>query len=115
MILRYEVTRLFFLEYFGCPCWNYWPELSESLKENTTLTTLELGHNAISVDGPEALSESLKGNITITTLNLAVNSIVDGAKVLLFVWPPEFQVGNNSNYSMGSCKDWIELLDKSHY
>ncbi|KAF8982665.1 hypothetical protein BGZ46_000848 [Entomortierella lignicola] len=49
--------------------------LSEALKTNTTLTTLDLRSNSISQEGALALSEALKTNTSLTTLNLGSNSI----------------------------------------
>ncbi|KAF9199684.1 hypothetical protein BGZ59_003765, partial [Podila verticillata] len=57
--------------------------LSEALKTNLTLTTLNLGFNSIYENGAVALSEALKTNSSLTTLNLGVNSIGDdGAQML---------------------------------
>ncbi|KAF9136205.1 hypothetical protein BGX30_011300, partial [Mortierella sp. GBA39] len=65
--------------------------LSEALKINSTLTTLDLGNlntldrgdNWIGDNGTQALSEALKSNSTLTTLNLSNNSIGDnGAQAL---------------------------------
>ena len=49
--------------------------MAEVLKENTTLTTLNLGKNNIGVDGAKDLAEVLKENNTIITLNLNNNNI----------------------------------------
>ncbi|KAI8604942.1 hypothetical protein EDD21DRAFT_411569 [Dissophora ornata] len=49
--------------------------LSEALNTNTTLTTLDLGYNLIGNEGALALSEALKTNTALTTLNLRDNSI----------------------------------------
>ncbi|KAI8599884.1 hypothetical protein EDD21DRAFT_432081 [Dissophora ornata] len=49
--------------------------LSEALKTNTTLTTLNLWMNSIGKEGALALSETLKTNTTLTTLDLEGNSI----------------------------------------
>ncbi|KAI8598054.1 hypothetical protein EDD21DRAFT_407131 [Dissophora ornata] len=49
--------------------------LSEALKTNTALTTLDLEKNSIGDEGTLALSEALKTNTTLTTLNLENNSI----------------------------------------
>ena len=48
--------------------------LSDSLKSNSALTTLHLGHNIIGNEGARALSDSLKANSTLTTLELAGNT-----------------------------------------
>ncbi|KAF9952250.1 hypothetical protein BGZ70_000672 [Mortierella alpina] len=57
--------------------------LSEALKTNSTLTTLDLYGNSIGDDGVRALSEALKTNLTLTTLDLYGNSIGDdGAQAL---------------------------------
>ncbi|KAF9342284.1 hypothetical protein BGX26_007871, partial [Mortierella sp. AD094] len=57
--------------------------LSEALKTNSTLTTLNLGGNLIEPNGAKALSEALKTNSTLTTLDLRYNLIgPDGAKAL---------------------------------
>ncbi|KAG9061306.1 hypothetical protein KI688_007284 [Linnemannia hyalina] len=57
--------------------------LSAALKINSTLTILDLGHNSIGDNGAQALSEALNTNSTLTTLNLYINSITDnGAKAL---------------------------------
>jgi len=58
--------------------------LSDALKSNTTLTTLDLSHNSIGDSGAESLSDALKSNSTLTTLYLNNNSIGDsGAKSTL--------------------------------
>ena len=49
--------------------------LSEALKTNLTLTSLELRNNKIGDNGAVALSEALKINPTLTTLDLHSNSI----------------------------------------
>ncbi|KAF9208864.1 hypothetical protein BGZ49_007297 [Haplosporangium sp. Z 27] len=49
--------------------------LSEALKINATLITLNLGSNLIGYEGALALSEALKTNATLTTLGLKDNSI----------------------------------------
>ncbi|ORZ15542.1 hypothetical protein BCR41DRAFT_422308 [Lobosporangium transversale] len=61
-------------------------ELSEALKTNKTLTTLDLMCNRIGDKGVMALSEGLKANRTLTTLDLMGNSIgKEGALALLEV------------------------------
>ena len=49
--------------------------LSDSLKSNSTLATLNLSRNWIRAPGASALSDSLKSNSTIPTLILSTNSI----------------------------------------
>ena len=57
--------------------------LSDSLKSNSTLTTLNLDKNEIGDEGACALSDSLKSNSTLTTLELSENSIgPQGASLL---------------------------------
>ncbi|KFH63132.1 hypothetical protein MVEG_11169 [Podila verticillata NRRL 6337] len=57
--------------------------LSETLKTNSTLTSLDLHSNSIGDNGAAALSEALKTNSTLTTLDLRGNSIGDnGAQAL---------------------------------
>ncbi|KAF9556315.1 hypothetical protein EC968_008315 [Mortierella alpina] len=57
--------------------------LAEALKTNRTVATLNLSGNSIGSDGAKALAEALKTNRTVATLNLAENSIGnDGAKAL---------------------------------
>ncbi|KAF9335399.1 hypothetical protein BG006_000186 [Podila minutissima] len=57
--------------------------LAEALKTNSTLTTLNLEGNSIDDNGAQALAETLKTNSTLTTLNLEHNSIGDnGARAL---------------------------------
>ncbi|KAF9352239.1 hypothetical protein BGX26_009906 [Mortierella sp. AD094] len=57
--------------------------LAETLKTNSTLTTLDLRSNSIGGNGAQALFETLKTNSTLTTLDLRSNSIGDnGAQVL---------------------------------
>ncbi|KFH68943.1 hypothetical protein, variant [Podila verticillata NRRL 6337] len=57
--------------------------LAEALKNNSTLTTLDLRGNSIGDNGAQALSETLKTNSTLTTLDLRGNSIGDnGAQAL---------------------------------
>ncbi|KAF9177180.1 hypothetical protein BGZ51_009033, partial [Haplosporangium sp. Z 767] len=57
--------------------------LAETLKTNTTLTTLDLGNNSIKDNGALALSDALKTNSTLITLNLGNNSIGDKGAVAL--------------------------------
>ncbi|KAI8597524.1 hypothetical protein EDD21DRAFT_407542 [Dissophora ornata] len=57
--------------------------LSEAFKTNTTLTTLNLDHNSISKEGSPALSEALKTNTTLSTLNLEHKSIEMGKDLVL--------------------------------
>ncbi|KAG0196550.1 hypothetical protein BGX28_009996, partial [Mortierella sp. GBA30] len=57
--------------------------LSEALKTNSTLTTLHLKRNSIGDNGAVALSEALNTNSTVTTLNLSYNSIGDNGAVAL--------------------------------
>ncbi|KAI8606667.1 hypothetical protein EDD21DRAFT_429977 [Dissophora ornata] len=56
--------------------------IENSLKTNTTLTTLNWQHYSIGKEGALALSEALKTNTTLTTLNLKGNSIGNGALAL---------------------------------
>ncbi|KAI8599963.1 hypothetical protein EDD21DRAFT_444928 [Dissophora ornata] len=57
--------------------------LFEALKNNTTLTTLNLQEISIDKEGALALSEALKSNTTLTTLKLTMNSIgMEGARAL---------------------------------
>jgi Ran GTPase-activating protein (RanGAP) involved in mRNA processing and transport len=57
--------------------------LSEPLKTNSTLATLDLGYNSIRENGAQALSETLKTNSTLATLDLNSNLIgSDGAQAL---------------------------------
>ncbi|KAF9112767.1 hypothetical protein BGX27_002853 [Mortierella sp. AM989] len=49
--------------------------LSEALKTNTTLTTLDLTNNIIGKEGGLALAEALKTNITLITLDLTNNLV----------------------------------------
>ncbi|KAK3823855.1 MAG: hypothetical protein JOS17DRAFT_752394 [Linnemannia elongata] len=51
--------------------------MSEALKTNSTLSTLDLHYNSIGGNGAQALSEALKTNSTLTTLILWDNSIRD--------------------------------------
>ncbi|KAG0361138.1 hypothetical protein BGX24_005427, partial [Mortierella sp. AD032] len=51
--------------------------LFEALKTNLALTTLDLDDNSIGKNGVMVLSEALKTNLTLTTLNLMSNSIGD--------------------------------------
>ncbi|KAK5809425.1 hypothetical protein F5H01DRAFT_43380 [Linnemannia elongata] len=56
---------------------------AETLKTNSTLTTLSFYYNSIGSDGVKALAEALKTNSALTTLNLEDNSIgSDGAVAL---------------------------------
>ncbi|KAK3827008.1 MAG: hypothetical protein J3R72DRAFT_426292 [Linnemannia gamsii] len=57
--------------------------LAEALEANSTLTTLNLMSNSIGDDGAKALAEALKTNSTLTTLDLCDNMIGnDGVKAL---------------------------------
>ncbi|KAG0051211.1 hypothetical protein BGZ83_003996 [Gryganskiella cystojenkinii] len=57
--------------------------LAKALKTNMTLTTLNLQGNSINDSGAQALAKALKTNITLTALNLQGNSINDnGAQAL---------------------------------
>ncbi|KAG0009535.1 hypothetical protein BGZ81_003334, partial [Podila clonocystis] len=58
-------------------------QLSETLKTNSTLTTLNLWDNSIGDNGAVALFEALKINSTLTTLNMNDNSIGDNGAVAL--------------------------------
>ena len=51
--------------------------MSDSLKSNSTLTTLELDSTAIDDLGACMLSDSLKSNSSLTTLTLSNNPIDD--------------------------------------
>ena len=51
--------------------------LSDFLKSNSTITTLNLRCTKIGDEGACALSDSLKSNSTLTTLDLRSNSIGD--------------------------------------
>ena len=51
--------------------------LSDLLKNDNVLTTLNLSHNNISDEGASILANSLKYNHTLTTLNLSHNNISD--------------------------------------
>ncbi|GJQ11404.1 hypothetical protein GpartN1_g3195.t1 [Galdieria partita] len=57
--------------------------LSEALKENHTLTALDIVGNSITPKGAKYLSEALKENHTLTKLNIGANNITpDGAEYL---------------------------------
>ncbi|KAG0072050.1 hypothetical protein BGZ92_004139, partial [Podila epicladia] len=59
------------------------PVLFKSLKNKTTLTTLNLWYKSIKEDEAQALGEALKTNSSLITLDLQSNSINDiGAQVL---------------------------------
>jgi len=49
--------------------------LSDALKSNNTVTTLDLGNHKIGSDGAKYLSVALENNTTITRLNLYGNNI----------------------------------------
>ena len=57
--------------------------LSEALKTNSTLQTLNLINNNISPEGANHLSETLKTNSALQTLDLRDNNIDKSAKELL--------------------------------
>ncbi|KAG0378852.1 hypothetical protein BGX24_002642, partial [Mortierella sp. AD032] len=57
--------------------------LAEALKTNSALTTLELIGNSIGGNGAVALAEALKTNSTLTTLELIGNSIEENGAVAL--------------------------------
>ncbi|KAG0363320.1 hypothetical protein BGX24_004911, partial [Mortierella sp. AD032] len=57
--------------------------LSKALKTNSTLTTLDLLGNSIGENGAVAVSEALKINPTLTTLNLDANSIKEKGAMAL--------------------------------
>ena len=48
--------------------------LAESLKQNTTLTQLDLAGDFLGTNGARALAESLKQNTTLTQLDLSCMS-----------------------------------------
>ena len=54
-------------------------KIAAALKENTTLTTLNLFNNNIGVDGAREIAEALKSNIMIT--NLAINDNYNAAAI----------------------------------
>ena len=57
--------------------------LGEALQNNTALTRLDLERNRISYVGAKALGEGLQKNITLTSLNLGYNQLgEEGAKAL---------------------------------
>ncbi|KAL0239380.1 hypothetical protein GEMRC1_009488 [Eukaryota sp. GEM-RC1] len=57
--------------------------LTDVLKVNTTITSIDLGNNSIGVAGARALAEALKVNLTITCIEMSGNSIgEEGAKEL---------------------------------
>ena len=57
--------------------------LAEALRENSSLTKLELDANSIGDAGAQALAETLRENSSLATLRLAGNSIGDaGAQAL---------------------------------
>ncbi|XP_044170560.1 NLR family CARD domain-containing protein 3-like [Acropora millepora] len=57
--------------------------LSEALRVNTSLTSLDLSHTSIGDEGANSLSEALRVNTSLTCLDLSNNSIRDeGAKSL---------------------------------
>ncbi|KAF9081926.1 hypothetical protein BGX29_004177, partial [Mortierella sp. GBA35] len=58
--------------------------LEETLKTDSTLTTLSLEYNSIGDNGAVALSEAVKVNSTLTTLHLDNNSIGENGAVALF-------------------------------
>ena len=51
--------------------------LAEALKQNTSLTQLDLSYNDISAQGVAALAEALKHNTSLTQLDLSDNDISD--------------------------------------
>lgn len=56
---------------------------AEALKENTTLQSLNLSNNTLRKEGIEHISQALETNNTLTTINLSYNDIGDdGAKRL---------------------------------
>ncbi|KAG0077399.1 hypothetical protein BGZ93_003712, partial [Podila epicladia] len=57
--------------------------LSEALKANSSLATLDLRDNEIGSNGAQALSEALKANSTMTTLKLGNNEIGDNGALAL--------------------------------
>jgi Ran GTPase-activating protein (RanGAP) involved in mRNA processing and transport len=75
--------------------------LAETLKENRTLTSLNLFCNHISDFGLESLAESLETNNTLTSLNLGSNPIVHGLR-----WIAKALTVNKSlsDLSLRSCR-----------
>ena len=62
--------------------------ISEAVSTNTTLKRLDLSHNVISNDGVFFFTKCLKSNKTLSELNLSGNSITDeGAKILAGIIP----------------------------
>eukprot|EP00565_Helicotheca_tamesis_P003033 CAMPEP_0185740912 /NCGR_PEP_ID=MMETSP1171-20130828/38675_1 /TAXON_ID=374046 /ORGANISM="Helicotheca tamensis, Strain CCMP826" /LENGTH=251 /DNA_ID=CAMNT_0028412843 /DNA_START=255 /DNA_END=1010 /DNA_ORIENTATION=+ len=58
--------------------------LGEALKNNNSLTKIDLSYNNICVDGAKALGEALKNNNSLTKIYLSGNNIgVNGAKALV--------------------------------
>ena len=51
--------------------------LSQALKVNTSLTSLDLCWNCIGYEGAHSLSEALRVNTSLTSLDLRFNSIGD--------------------------------------
>ena len=67
------------LEIIICNCRMYDADavfLADALKGNTTLTTLNLYHNRISVEGARAVVKALKDNASVTTLKINKNKIL---------------------------------------
>ena len=52
-------------------------DLADALKENNTLTDLNLSANKISDEGAMVLAEALKENNTLSCINLGFNNIGD--------------------------------------
>lgn len=58
-------------------------DLAAMLRDNFTLTTLDLGHNGIDVAGAQALAAALRVNSTLRDLDIELNNIGDaGADAL---------------------------------
>ncbi|KAL0241297.1 hypothetical protein GEMRC1_006532 [Eukaryota sp. GEM-RC1] len=76
--------------------------LAESLKVNSSITEINLGYNSITADGAFALAKMLKVNSTITKVNLEKNSI-----------GPEGAIALAEALKVNCSLLWINLWDNS--
>jgi hypothetical protein len=57
--------------------------LASMLEVNTTLESLDIGHNTLAVEGCEALEEAMKRNRTLLTLRAAQTKLGDGGVAIM--------------------------------
>ncbi|WP_375333338.1 hypothetical protein [Candidatus Tisiphia endosymbiont of Xenochironomus xenolabis] len=88
--------------------------IAEALKNNKTLTILDLSSNFIGDEGAKAIAEALKKNKTLTSLNLSSNFIgAEGTKAIVEALLVYNSTLASLNLSLNNIKDGaVELIAK---